>query len=204
MKSQSISYLINKNAHICWILNVDDEMHLIWILLTNTLQKCKGSFLWSRMGWAAVSGRDQKISKFSGGCPCPCPPPPGSWTCTTPAEKSKWELGCDKKRKQSTPNFKVAPRRRGSFHRWRGAVWRSQWHAKFWQSLELCHRHSQPKQQKFSHLLPLSTRQVPVPLTYYVRVRRQNAATHRLLVHASSLFVRLRLRIFSDLWHGAC
>lgn len=54
-----------------------------------------------------------------------------------------------------------------------------------------------------SYLLPLATRQVPVPLTYYVRVRRQNAATHRLLVRVNSLFVRLKLRIFSDSLHGA-
>lgn len=52
------------------------------------------------------------------------------------------------------------------------------------------------KRRKFSYHLPLAPRQVPVPLTYYVRVRRQNAATHRMLVRVISLVVRLKEDFF--------
>ena len=32
LKSQSIDYLLNGNAHICWISNLEGEVHSIWDL----------------------------------------------------------------------------------------------------------------------------------------------------------------------------
>ena len=41
MKSQSIAYLLNGSEHIYWILDLEDEVHSIWVIWTNGLQKCK-------------------------------------------------------------------------------------------------------------------------------------------------------------------
>ena len=30
MKSKSIAYLLNGSAHICWILDLEGEVHSIW------------------------------------------------------------------------------------------------------------------------------------------------------------------------------
>ena len=42
MKSQSIAYLPIRSAHIYWILDLEDEVHLIWDLWSSGLQECKG------------------------------------------------------------------------------------------------------------------------------------------------------------------
>ena len=41
-KSQSIAYLFNESEHIYCILNLEDELHSIWIIWTSDLQECKG------------------------------------------------------------------------------------------------------------------------------------------------------------------
>ena len=41
-KSQSISYLLNGSDHICWIFNIENEVHSIW---ASGLQECKGNFI---------------------------------------------------------------------------------------------------------------------------------------------------------------
>ena len=42
-KSQSIAYLPNESEHIMWILDLNNELHSIWVIaLTNGFQECKG------------------------------------------------------------------------------------------------------------------------------------------------------------------
>ena len=43
MKSQSIAYVLNKNEHIYWILDLKGEVHSIWDLWISGLQNCKGN-----------------------------------------------------------------------------------------------------------------------------------------------------------------
>ena len=45
MKYQSIAYLLNESEHLDWILNVEDEVHSIWVMWTSGLQECKGNFI---------------------------------------------------------------------------------------------------------------------------------------------------------------
>ena len=44
MKSQSIAYLLNGSEHIYWILDLEDEVHSVWVIRTRSLQECKGIF----------------------------------------------------------------------------------------------------------------------------------------------------------------
>ena len=37
-KSQSIAYLLNGSEHIYWILDLEDEVHSIWVVWTSGLQ----------------------------------------------------------------------------------------------------------------------------------------------------------------------
>ena len=37
MKSLSIAYLLSGSAHICWILDLDGEVHSIWVCWTSGL-----------------------------------------------------------------------------------------------------------------------------------------------------------------------
>ena len=37
MKSQSIAYLLNESEHIYWILDLEGEVHSIWVLWTSSL-----------------------------------------------------------------------------------------------------------------------------------------------------------------------
>jgi hypothetical protein len=41
MKSQSIPYLLKGCEHIYWILNLENEVHSIWVIWTSGLQECK-------------------------------------------------------------------------------------------------------------------------------------------------------------------
>ena len=41
-KSQSIAYLLNGSEHIYWILDLENEVHSIWVIWTSNLQECKG------------------------------------------------------------------------------------------------------------------------------------------------------------------
>ena len=45
MKSQSIVRLLNGSEHIHWILDLQDEVHSIWVIWTSNLQECKGKFI---------------------------------------------------------------------------------------------------------------------------------------------------------------
>ena len=56
MKSQSIAYLLNGSEHIYWILNLEDEVHSIWVIWTSGLQECKGN------GFSKSGGAGQKFS----------------------------------------------------------------------------------------------------------------------------------------------
>ena len=71
MKSQSIAYLLNGSEHIYWILDLEDEVHSIWVIWTSGLQECKGNFIFqSRAERATIFGWDLKIFRFfCGGCP---------------------------------------------------------------------------------------------------------------------------------------
>jgi hypothetical protein len=46
-ESQSIVYLLNGSEHIYWILDLENEVHSIWVIWTSGLQECKG---WARLG----------------------------------------------------------------------------------------------------------------------------------------------------------
>jgi hypothetical protein len=41
-KSQSNAYLLNGNEHIYWSLDLENEVHSIWVICTSGLQECKG------------------------------------------------------------------------------------------------------------------------------------------------------------------
>ena len=58
-KSQSIAYLLNGSEHIYWILNIDNEVHSIWVIWTNNLQESKGHA-------RVVQGRGMPWSGFIG------------------------------------------------------------------------------------------------------------------------------------------
>ena len=45
MNSQSTACLLNGNEHIYWILNLEDEVHSIWVIWTSGIQECKGNFI---------------------------------------------------------------------------------------------------------------------------------------------------------------
>ena len=49
MNSQSIAYLLSGSAHIHWTLNLEDEVHSIWVSWACGLQECKDNFF--RVGW---------------------------------------------------------------------------------------------------------------------------------------------------------
>ena len=65
VKSLSIAYLLNGSEQVYWILDLEDEVHSIWVIWTNDLQKCQGNlFFWSRAEWAIVFGWNLKNLKF--------------------------------------------------------------------------------------------------------------------------------------------
>ena len=41
-KSQSTAYLLNGSEHIYWIVDLENEVHSIWVIWTSNLQECKG------------------------------------------------------------------------------------------------------------------------------------------------------------------
>ena len=41
MKSQLIVYLLNESEHIYRIVDLEIEVHSIWVMCTNTLKKCR-------------------------------------------------------------------------------------------------------------------------------------------------------------------
>ena len=58
MKSQSFAYLFNVGEHIYWILDLEDEVHSIWVIWTSGLQECKSSLYFSKWG---VVGRERSL-----------------------------------------------------------------------------------------------------------------------------------------------
>ena len=56
MKSQSIAYLLNGSEHIYWILDLEDEVHSVWVIRTRSLQECKGIFFFFRESGGARNG----------------------------------------------------------------------------------------------------------------------------------------------------
>ena len=70
-KSQSVAYLLNESEHIYWILDLNNEVHSIWVIWTSNLQECKGNFIFrSRVERAIVSRQDLKyLNLYLWGCP---------------------------------------------------------------------------------------------------------------------------------------
>ena len=65
MKSQSIVHLLNESDNIYWILDLEDEVHSIWVIWTSGLQEHKGNFFSrSRVEQATIFGRDMKNFDF--------------------------------------------------------------------------------------------------------------------------------------------
>jgi len=44
MKSQSIVSSLNGSEHVYWILDLEDDVHSIWVMWTSGLQECMGNF----------------------------------------------------------------------------------------------------------------------------------------------------------------
>ena len=43
--NQSIAYLLNESEHIYWTMDLENEVHSIWVIRTSGLQECKGNFI---------------------------------------------------------------------------------------------------------------------------------------------------------------
>ena len=50
VKSRSVVDLLNGNEHINWILNLDDEVHSMWVIWTSGFQECQDNFIVSKSG----------------------------------------------------------------------------------------------------------------------------------------------------------
>ena len=61
-KSQSIAYLLTGSEHIYWILDLENQVHSIWIIWTSGFEECKGQ--------ARVGGPRPWLFRC-----CPYPPP---------------------------------------------------------------------------------------------------------------------------------
>jgi hypothetical protein len=55
MKSQSIAYLLDGTEHVYWILDLEDEVHAIWVIWTSGFQECKGNFFFQSQAERARS-----------------------------------------------------------------------------------------------------------------------------------------------------
>ena len=54
-------------THMYWILDLENEVHAIWVIWISNLQECKGNFIfWSRVEHAAIFGWDMKIVDLFG------------------------------------------------------------------------------------------------------------------------------------------
>ena len=69
MKSQSIVYLLIRNAHIYWNLDLESEMHLIWGLISNDLKNARAMFS-SRLG-GTCNNYQSGLEISLEGCPSP-------------------------------------------------------------------------------------------------------------------------------------
>ena len=49
-KAQSIAYLLIGSEHIYWIVDVENEVHSIWVIWTSGPQECKGNFIFVKLG----------------------------------------------------------------------------------------------------------------------------------------------------------
>ena len=61
IKSQSVVYLRSGSEHIYWILDLEGEVHSIWVIWTSGLQECKGKLFRSRAGQGPMFGQDLKF-----------------------------------------------------------------------------------------------------------------------------------------------
>ena len=52
MTSQSIAFLLNESEHIYWTLDLQDEVHSIWVIRTSGLHQYKGNFIFLKLGGA--------------------------------------------------------------------------------------------------------------------------------------------------------
>ena len=85
MKSQSITYLLSGRAHIYWTLDLEGEMHSIWIFVDTRSSRMQGLlffiFLFNFLSWAGRPTILVEIIKFQnvyGDCLGPYPPSPES------------------------------------------------------------------------------------------------------------------------------
>jgi hypothetical protein len=56
---QLFAYLLNGSEHIYWILNLENEVHSIWIIWTSNLQECKGNSIFPMADKACNSFRSR-------------------------------------------------------------------------------------------------------------------------------------------------
>ena len=59
-KSQSITSLLNESEHVYWILDLENEVHSIWVTWTSGLQECK-AILFFEVRWTTLFGQDLEI-----------------------------------------------------------------------------------------------------------------------------------------------
>ena len=64
-KSQLITYLLNGSEHIYRILDLENEVHSIWVTWTSGLQECKGNFIFrSQTERTTIFNPDLRINFF--------------------------------------------------------------------------------------------------------------------------------------------
>ena len=108
MKSPSIVYLLSESQHKYWILDLEDEVHSVWVIWTSGLQECKGRKQYrSRAERATVFGRVLKFSHLFYedclGCRImglgPYPPPlkghRGRVRATSHMSQEPWPWNCE-------------------------------------------------------------------------------------------------------------
>ena len=49
VKSWSSAYLLNGSEHIYWIMDLEDEVHSVWVMWTSNLQESQGNFFFSEV-----------------------------------------------------------------------------------------------------------------------------------------------------------
>ena len=69
MKSQPIAYLLNESDHINWIVDLEDEVHSIWVICPSGLQECKGKIIVGRSGGSNFWSEPESFRFFLWGLP---------------------------------------------------------------------------------------------------------------------------------------
>ena len=64
MKMQSFAYLLNVSEHIHRILDLEDEVHSMWVIWTSGLQECNGNFIFGSQIYFEGNNFRSKLENF--------------------------------------------------------------------------------------------------------------------------------------------